>query len=171
MKKILIILAIIISIGALNKDESIVIPNNAIRYRIIAASNSIEDQTIKNNLSKEVENYLYELTKNSQSTSETKHILLENKSNIDSFVQNYLDINNIDESFEVKIGNNYFPKKTYKGITYDAGYYDSIIVNLGKGIGLNWWCVIYPPLCLIDEETEDAEYTTLVSELLDKFNM
>lgn len=171
MKKILIILAIIICVLTINKDESVIIPVNAVRYRIVAASNSINDQITKNELSKEVEKYLYELTSKSTSSEETKDILLKNKDNIDEFINNYLKTNNIKQSFTVSIGRNYFPKKNYKGIEYDAGYYDSIVINLGKATGLNWWCVIYPPLCLIDEDTTDVEYTTLASEILEKYKM
>lgn len=171
MKKILIVIAIIVSILCINKDESIVIPNNAIRFRVVANSNKLEDQLIKNNISVSLQEYIFDLTKNAKSAKETKEILLKNKENIDSIVQKYLDINNINEKFNVSIGNNYFPKKSYKGIDYDAGYYDSIVVNIGASKGLNWWCVIYPPLCLIDEKKEDVEYTTLVTELLEQFTV
>lgn len=171
MKKILIIVAIIIAVLCTNKDENIIIPNNAIRFRVVANSNILEDQLIKNNISLSVQNYIYDLTKNATSSQETKEILLKNKNNIENVVEKYMVMNNINETFDVSIGNNYFPKKSYKGINYDAGYYDSIVVNIGKSKGLNWWCVIYPPLCLIDETKEDIEYTTLVSELLEKFNM
>lgn len=174
MKKILIITAIIISICAINKgnkEDVVIIPNNAIRFRVIANSNSIEDQLNKNKISKISQEYIYNLTKNSKSSTETKRILLENKTNIENYVQNYLDINNIDEDFKINIGNNYFPNKTFKGVEYQAGYYDSVVIDLGKSEGLNWWCIIYPPLCLIDEETEDVEYTSLVSEILSNFDM
>lgn len=174
MKKILIITAIIISICVINKENKediVIIPNNAIRFRVIANSNSIEDQLNKNKVSKISQEYIYNLTKNSKSSKEAKRILLENKTNIENYVQNYLDINNIDEEFKINIGNNYFPNKTFKGVEYQAGYYDSVVIDLGKSEGLNWWCIIYPPLCLIDEKTEDIEYTSLASEILSNFDM
>lgn len=171
MKKILIIVAIIIAILCTNKDESIVIPNNAIRFRVVANSNKLEDQIIKSNISISVQDYIYNLTKNATSSKETKEILLKNKNNIEEVVKKYMVMNNLNETFDVSIGNNYFPKKSFKGINYDAGYYDSVVVNIGASKGLNWWCVIYPPLCLIDETKEETEYTTLVQELIDKFNM
>lgn len=173
MKKILIITAIIISVIAINKnkEENIIIPNNAIRFRVIASSNRIEDQLNKNKISKSTQEYIYELTKNSKSTAETKEILLKNKTNIENHVKNYMITNNIKENFNINIGNNYFPDKNYKGVKYQAGYYDSVVINLGDSKGLNWWCVIYPPLCLIEEDTEQVEYTSLVSEILSKFDM
>ncbi len=166
MKKILVVLAIIISISCILKDDSIVIPSNAIRFRIIASSNSIEDQTIKNELSKNLQKEIYELTKLSTSAEETKGILLTNYDYLDNYIEDYLNKKNVSYDYNLKIGKNYYPKKNYKGVEYEAGVYDSINVELGNRRGVNWWCIIYPPLCLIDEDTTDYEYTTLVKELL-----
>lgn len=166
MKKVLVVVAIVILICSYFKDDSIVIPSDAIRFRVIASSNSIEDQTIKNDLSKSLQKEIYNLTSNSKSSSETKDILLKNHEYLDNYINDYLHSKNVSYSYDLKIGKNYYPKKSYKGIEYDAGYYDSINVELGKKAGLNWWCIIYPPLCLIDEDQTDYEYTTLVKEIL-----
>lgn len=166
MKKILIILAVIISISCILKDDSIVIPDNAIRFRVIASSNSVEDQTIKNELSKSLQKEIYELTSKATSAEETKEILLTNYNYLDNYIKTYLNNKNVSYNYNLKVGKNYYPKKSYKGIEYEAGYYDSINVELGNNRGVNWWCIIYPPLCLIDENTTDYEYTTLVKELL-----
>lgn len=171
MKKILIILSIIILIIISTKEESIIIPESSIRFRVIANSNSLEDQTNKAKISKNLSSYITELIKNSNNTLEAKEIINENYNNIESYVENYLDVNNINEKFNLSIGRNYFPKKSYKGITYNAGYYDSIVLSLGQASGVNWWCVMYPPLCLLDEEMEEYEYTSLVQELLNKYNI
>ena len=68
--------------------------------------------------------------------------------------------------YDLSIGDNYFPTKYYKGVKYNAGYYDSVVVKLGKSSGMNWWCV----LCLIDEENnKDIEYTSLIKEVMEKY--
>ena len=173
MKKILIILAIIISVIVINKEqeeETVIIPHNAIRFRVIANSNTIEDQIIKNKISKNTEEYISSLVSEAKTASQTKEILIDNKENINNYVQNYMDINNIEETFKISIGSNYFPNKKYKGVEYKEGYYDSVVIELGESSGLNWWCVIYPPLCKIDN-VEEAEYTTLVGEILSNFDM
>ena len=66
---------------------------------------------------------------------------------------------------------NYFPSKTYKGIVYDGGYYNSLVVTLGDGEGDNWWCVLFPPLCLMEENetTSDVEYKFFVKSIIEKF--
>lgn len=167
MKKILIIVAVIISILCINKKDEVIIPNNAIRFRVISSSNTIEDQTIKNKVSKNIQNKIYELTKNTSTYTETKKVLDNNYEYLKDSIEEELKNSNINYSYHLNIGRNYFPSKEYKGIKYDAGYYDSVSIELGNHDGLNWWCIIYPPLCLIDEDTTNIEYTTLAQELID----
>ena len=63
-----------------------------------------------------------------------------------------------------------FPKKKYKGITYKEGNYESLVIELGDAKGNNWWCVLFPPLCMIEaEDSTDVEYTTIAKTLIDKY--
>ena len=83
-------------------------------------------------------------------------------------IKELLDKYNMD--FDINYGLNYFPKKEFKDIVYDEGYYESLVVTLGSGLGDNWWCVLFPPLCMIEaSESSNIEYTTLVSELINKY--
>ena len=69
-------------------------------------------------------------------------------------------------------GINYFPEKKYKGVIYEEGYYESLVITLGKGNGENWWCVLFPPLCLMegeDNNTDEVEYKSFVKEMIDKY--
>lgn len=61
-----------------------------------------------------------------------------------------------------------FPDKQYEGLVYPAGDYDAVRVVLGEGAGANWWCVMFPPLCLLSDEGagEEVEYTSLLLEWL-----
>lgn len=170
MKKIIVLIAVIIIILVSRKENSIVIPYNATRFRIIANSNRIEDQINKTKVETTLTKYIEDIVKDKKPT-EVKKTLLNNKTNIDNTIKETLKENNIDTNYKLSIGNNYFPKKIYHGITYDEGYYDSIVITLGKGNGLNWWCVMYPPLCLIDENKDSYEYTTIVKEILNKYKM
>lgn len=170
MKKALIIVAILIIIILNNKGENIIIPESSIRFRVIANSNTLEDQIIKNNISKELSKYLNDLVAKAKSKEEANKIINENYLNIKTFVDNYIDINNINTKYDLSIGRNFFEEKSYKGVKYNSGYYDSIVLSLGKKQGVNWWCVMYPPLCLI-EDSNDLEYTTLIKDMLNKYNI
>ena len=55
------------------------------------------------------------------------------------------------------MGVRYIPEKTYGDITFPAGNYEALNITLGEGSGENWWCVLFPPLCLLDEGTESAD--------------
>ncbi|MBO7079957.1 MAG: stage II sporulation protein R, partial [Bacilli bacterium] len=94
-------------------------------------------------------------------------------SNVNTFKENINEVllkNNYELPFDINYGFNYFPQKTFKGIKYDEGYYESLVVTIGNGLGDNWWCVLFPPLCLIEaEEYSVVEYTTLVGELINKY--
>ena len=143
-------------------EEEIIIPTNSIRYRIIANSDSTKDQMLKMNIKEKLDEEILPILSDSNSIEDSRLLIKDNLDNIKNIVSKYTD------DFDVNYGKNYFPKKTYKGINYDAGNYESLVITLGSGLGKNWWCVLYPPLCLIDENTNDVEYTTLVKEILKK---
>ena len=175
MKKILIVtillLLSILSIDYNNKKKQYVIPNEAIRFRVIANSNTLHDQNIKTMLKNTVQNEIFNIIKDSNSIDDTRNSIKSNMDNIDNLVKNTLKKLNYDKKYDIKYGNNYFPKKRYKGSTYNEGKYESLVITLGEGEGDNWWCVLFPPYCLMESENtdnDDIEYTTFFSELFDK---
>lgn len=175
MKKIILLLLSILTISILlqttEKDE-IVIPDNAIRFRVLANSNSIYDQNVKIQVRNIVQNRILELTKDSKTINDTRNIIKNNENEIKQIVSNKLTELNYDKKYDVNYGYNYFPNKKYKGINYKEGYYESLVITLGKGEGNNWWCVLFPPLCLLEADessSSNAEYTFFVKELIDKY--
>ena len=167
MKKLIVIL-FFISLGVVffNKDEEIIIPNNAIRFRVIANSDSLGDQAKKMKIKESVEEKVYELINGANNAYEVRNIIKNNMDTIESIVRDY------QVPYQINYGNNYFPTKFYKGITYPAGNYESLVITLGKGAGDNFWCVLFPPLCLLENSSEDVsdiEYELYVKKLLEKF--
>ena len=165
---ILIIVIYVIIGQAFSKNY--VIPNEAIRVRVIANSNEEYDQRVKSSVKDIVSKELYTLLKNTNSIENARDIINSNISNLDKDIGNYLDVINYNLEYKLNFGYNYFPKKTYKGVEYKEGYYESLVVTLGEGEGDNWWCVLFPPVCMIEaEESTDVEYTTLVKALMSKY--
>lgn len=162
MKKIIVLLFALTIIYISKSEEEIIIPTNSIRYRIIANSDSTKDQMLKMNIKEKLDEEILPILSDSNSIEDSRLLIKDNLDNIKNIVSKYTS------DFDVNYGKNYFPEKTYKGINYDAGNYESLVITLGSGLGKNWWCVLYPPLCLIDENTNDVEYTTLVKEILKK---
>ena len=175
MKKIIILIISIISLFYVYNNSSkneIVIPNEAIRFRVIANSNTIYDQNIKIQLKNVIQNKIFELTKNVNTIEDTRKVLNDNMKNLDNLIKNTLKDLNYDKKYTINYGLNYFPKKEYKGITYKEGNYESLVITLGDGKGDNWWCVLFPPLCLVeaDENTSsNAEYSFFIKENLEKY--
>ena len=173
MKKIVIIGILItlflIGINKVNSKE-FVIPNEAIRLRVVANSNSDIDQKIKYVVTDHIQGKIYELLKNTKGVEEARKIINNNIDYLSSEVEKTSDKEGYPFSYEVKYGLNFFPEKTYKGVTYEEGYYESLLVTLGEGKGNNWWCVLFPPLCLMEaEESEEVEYKFFIQELIDKY--
>ena len=152
MKKFLIIISlIIISLASYTKGEEIVIPDEAIRFRVVAKSNSEEDQKIKMKVKDNLQVEINKLLKNSKSIDESRRLLKSNQNSFSTNVRNTLLTNKSNDIYNINYGLNYFPKKEYKGITYKEGYYESLVVTIGDGKGDNWWCVLYPNLCFLDK--------------------
>lgn len=166
MKKIIPVLFIFFLIyGYVNKEE-ILIPSDAIRFRIIANSNDLQDQELKMKIKDAVEEELNRLMMNAKNSQEAKEIITENLTNIEKIVNEYTP------NSKISFGLNYFPEKVYHGVTYESGEYESLVITLGTGTGNNWWCVMFPPLCLLEgkeTETDDVEYKFYVQEIIDQF--
>ena len=163
MKKTLIIIAIIIVIMSLSKNETIIIPKESIRFRVIANSNSKEDQMIKERVVSKLKNNLKSLKYTPKNINDTRQSINENLKVIDETLKQEV------KDYSIKYDYNYFPEKVYKGIYYEEGEYESLVITLGEGVGNNFWCVLFPPLCLIDENEEEVEYTSFIKELIDKY--
>lgn len=170
-KLILIILTIVTIYVVYNnvKAEEIVIPNTAIRLRVIPNSNNLLDQEMKAKVKEYLETNLYKNFVNVDDIDEARTMINNNIPKIEEDITSIFNENNYDMNFKVKYGNNYFPKKEYKGITYEEGYYESLVVEIGEAKGDNFWCVLFPSLCLLEtEETTEVEYKLGVLELINK---
>lgn len=171
LKKVLLLI-ISLSIVLFNmKDESVVIPDKAIRLRVIANDNSKISQGIKFEYNAQLNNYLNKLIGSSNSYDDIDEIIKTNIDNIDSFTLQFLLKNGINYGYDINYGKNYFPNKEYNGIKYSEGFYNSLVITLGEGKGKNWWCVLFPPLCNFDNNSiDDVNYKSYVLDLLDRYN-
>lgn len=170
-KLILIILTIVTIYVVYNnvKAEEIVIPNTAIRLRVIPNSNNLLDQEMKAKVKEYLETNLYKNFANVNNIDEARIMINNNIPKIEEDITSIFKENNYNMNFKVKYGNNYFPQKEYKGITYEEGYYESLVVEIGEAKGDNFWCVLFPSLCLLETEgTTEVEYKLGVLELINK---
>lgn len=167
MKKVIGVLFIISLFSIFfNKNEDIIIPEAAIRFRVIANSNSVVDQEKKMVIKDSIEKEVYSIIDKANNVNDVRNLINSNIDNIKSVVDKY------NVPYTINYGLNYFPTKNYKGIVYEAGNYESLVITLGEGAGNNFWCVLFPPLCLLDNDKQDVtdvEYQFYVKKILDKF--
>ncbi len=172
MKRILIFTSILffLYIAFEVKNNYYVIPDESIRFRVIANSNSTKDQYIKKRVKEALEKVFYEELKVSNTIDDSRNIIQNNMNNYKKTIKETLEKLNVDMDYEVSFGLNYFPEKEYKGVVYKEGEYESLVITLGNGEGENFWCVLFPPICTLEvEEDDDISYRFLIKDLFDKY--
>ena len=149
-----LILSTIISLyipkNEVTANDEVVIPNDAIRLRILANSDSEEDQALKRKVrdavNAEITNWVADLT----SKEAAKQLLKDKQPEIQKIAEKVVMEESSDQTVKVKFGKVDFPTKLYGEFLYPAGEYEAILITLGAGEGANWWCVLFPPLCFLD---------------------
>lgn len=170
MKKIIIVLALITIVYSVvnTKEEYVIVPKNSVRFRIIPNSNAPKDLYIKEQVKTSIDSVIKEIEK-SKTINEARTSIKENINLVENKVSEVFKENNYNMDFKINYGTNYFPEKIYKGVKYEAGECESMVVKIGSGSGDNYWCVLFPPLCLMEaEETDDVEYKFFIKEIIDK---
>ncbi|OAS88102.1 MULTISPECIES: stage II sporulation protein R [Metabacillus] len=141
---------------AASTQEPVVIPDEAIRLRILANSNSDEDQELKrmirDEVNKEITQWVAELT----SVETARQLIQSRLPDIEAIVEDVLERENKPQSYSVNFDNVSFPTKLYGNFIYPAGEYEAILISLGEAKGANWWCVLFPPLCFLDFSNGEA---------------
>jgi len=125
-----------------------------IRLHVIANSDSHEDQALKLQVRDAVIEYMKK-NEDPGSVNDTRRFLKENKGQLEKIAEGIIASQGFDYGADADLGVCFIPEKTYGDITFPAGNYEAMNITLGKGDGQNWWCVLFPPLCLLDEGTEE----------------
>ncbi|MBT2640700.1 stage II sporulation protein R [Bacillus sp. ISL-41] len=136
--------------------EAMVIPNEAIRLRILADSDLEKDQNIKrlirDEVNKEITTWVQELT----SIEAAREIIKSRLPEIQAIAERVVAAEGSNQSVKTEFDKVQFPTKLYGQFLYPAGEYEAILITIGEGEGANWWCVLYPPLCFLDFSNGEA---------------
>lgn len=135
------------------KSTVSVLSHSAIRFHILANSDSVSDQALKMRVKESVVNYIYEKTGDFKTVDEAKNFILNNDKTIKSMATKAIADNGYDYTVSSTFGFSDFPVKTYGDVIFPKGTYTSYTIKIGNGKGHNWWCVLYPPLCFVDVST------------------
>lgn len=141
------ILCVFISAYNLDRDCD-GIRENILRLHVIAASDSEYDQRVKLQLRDVLLLKGSEIFKESESKQEAEQKLGKNLDLLTKEANTYLEDIGYPYRATVTLGKSRFPTRRYEDYTLPAGVYDALKVTIGGGEGENWWCVMFPALCL-----------------------
>lgn len=144
------ILSIYIPKQEVAAKEAVVIPNQAIRLRILANSDLQSDQDIKRQVRDAVNAKISIWVKDLTSIKGARSVIKSKLPDIQKTAEAVVKQQGSHQAVKVKFGEVQFPTKLYGEFLYPAGNYEAILITLGEGKGANWWCVLYPPLCFLD---------------------
>lgn len=126
------------------------ISKEVLRLHVIANSDSEEDQELKMKVKDTVVAYLRGTMSDAGSVEEARAQIEKHLPEIEAIAKEKMQSEGYDYEAEAELGESYFPIKEYGDLTFPAGNYEALRVNLGKSAGKNWWCVMYPSLCFVD---------------------
>ena len=122
--------------------------DNILRLHIVAHSDSEYDQNIKLQVRDRTAQVLSGMLNHADNADEACITLLNNQQTVDETVRTVLRENGCMYTVDSEIVTMYFPERHYSDVTLPAGSYRALRIVLGDGAGKNWWCVVFPQLCL-----------------------
>lgn len=124
-----------------------------VRLHVIAVSDDEEEQEIKLQVRDAVLGYLTPVLEGADSAQEARQIISEHMEEIAQAAGTAAQGRQV----SVTLSRESYPTREYEGFTLPAGRYESLRVILGEGQGHNWWCVVFPPLCLTAVQAEAVQ--------------
>jgi stage II sporulation protein R len=150
---------------------------NLIRLHVIANSDSEEDQDLKLEVRDFILGDIANLTKDCKDVKEAAEKIQAGLNDIETKAKDFINQKGYDYTIQTSLSTEVYPEKTYtdsngETFTFPSGKYQSLRIIIGEGKGKNWWCVLFPPLCLsgskIEGELAVAGYTNEQIKILKK---
>ena len=146
------------------------IAKEILRFRVLANSDSVSDQKIKQKVKNDVQMELGRILADTETLEETKVQILGQIDTIRQTAQNAAGTDIV----KVSLGKEWFPERIYGKYTFPEGEYETLLVKIGKAQGHNWWCVLYPELyygdavrLVVDEDNEEKLKQVIDEECYD----
>lgn len=141
------------------------IKDKLIRFHVIANSDTEEDQNLKLKVRDKVVEALSLKLKGVTTLAEAENILEENIDYVNEIATKVISDNNYNYKVESKLSYENFPDKVYGDYVFPQGNYEAFRVIIGDGQGQNWWCVMFPSLCFVDESKNSVDSSDLKEEI------
>lgn len=175
MKKIVALLFVILGIAIVAfglPQQSKGVSTDFLRLHIRANSNSVDDQDIKFEIRQEIVNELTPIFVNVTSKRAAMQALDNNLLRIEAAANRVLAAAGFEYKARAGLRTELFPTRHYNEYSLPEGVYDALIINLGSGEGDNWWCVVYPPLCFLENNIggdSGVKYRSKLQEIIKKY--
>lgn len=150
-----------------------------LRLHVIANGDSMREQAVKLRVRDAVIRTLANDMEMADDAEEAKRLTLMREDEIVAAARSVLREAGEDDTVKVEVGRFEFPLRMYGDLVVPAGEYEAVRIIIGEGKGQNWWCVLFPPLCMVDaaaavstDEPNDKQeekriiYRSKVAELL-----
>lgn len=162
MKKILAVLCIgffcVLLINFHFESTEAALAKGVIRFHVIANSDSEEDQELKLKVRDRVINEMNNLFDKNEDISSAREVIINNIPKITSIAKDEIQKRGYSYDVYVSLGKSDFPTKDYGEVVLPAGSYEALKIEIGSAKGKNWWCVLFPPLCFVDESAVSYNY-------------
>lgn len=146
------------------------IAGRILRFHVIANSDSQKDQDLKLKVRDKIGSYLGEQLSHVSGLKECERVVRSHLEEIEDCAREVIVREGYDYSVKADIKDAGFPKKTYGSYTFPKGTYRALKVEIGRGAGKNWWCVMYPNLCFagsvyeVEDEKSEKELKAVLTE-------
>lgn len=149
----LISLSVTLCAGVWAQARQDSISQNLVRLHVIAVSDDEQEQALKLEVRDAVLEYLSPKLKDAQGSGQAKAIIEQELNGIKAAAETAAQ----GRAVTVTLSRESYPTKSYEGFTLPAGQYDSLRIILGEGQGHNWWCIVFPPVCLSAAQGQAVE--------------
>lgn len=144
----------------LQEDLASRISPQILRFHVLADSNRSRDQSLKLGVRDQILSYINGNVPQEFTKSQLVQWISGHSSQIEALSEDWLADQGYPEEVSLQLTRDYFPTKTYGDMVFPCGTYDALRVTIGAGAGRNWWCVLYPSLCLTSPTSARIPHTS-----------
>ena len=149
---LLLALCFSLCLGTWAQAKQSSLSSSLVRLHVIAVSDDEYEQSLKLRVRDGVLSYISPKLRDVKSAQQAQEIIKNELDGIKAAAESSAE----GRSVEVTLSQEYYPTRNYEKFSLPAGKYQSLRVILGEGEGHNWWCVVFPPLCISAAEQEQA---------------
>jgi len=168
----LAVLLTVVVYAAIPVEQENIIFNNVVRLHILANSDKDSDQQLKLKVRDEIVKKTKILFANCKSIKEAEKVVNENINLLTETAEKTIAENGYSYPVTIVTGYEDYPIRYYSNFTFPSGKYYSLRIKIGKAEGKNWWCVLFPPLCVssavssVDEDVKKLQKTGFTEEAI-----